>query len=293
VQNKTLLIVPILALSISCKLMEEKSTASNSQKKYPVNIYLDSLIRNSHLVQITEIISKPEVSNENGNTIFTFTVKHNSDIKNYPFAAVVSYPFTSFTTNVRYIVSENDQTTISWLKKGNTLIFFAKAIQTGVTSISYDCLDIIGFVKPTKNNIYYIQHTFKETKSNVVLSLYHTDKKPRRDKNYVGHKEHYWTYYENGNIQRERIRINKRSILHLKNEKGKKHWKLFCLTHKDLTNYYYENGIPKEKIVTKYKFEKKNGDKITSYDTTKFDTTGKIIYQIKHIIKSNIYNYHF
>lgn len=287
-QNKLLIAVFISAIILSCSCKLIHSSSIYRKKKYPIDSYLDSLIRNSHLVEISEIISEPEKITENGNTVYEFYLQQNKGTKNYQFAVGGNYPFTQITTNVRFILSKNNPSNIKLLKKGQRLIFYAKAIKTIETSISTNCLEIVGFVKPTQNNINYIQHTFREGKSFEALSLYHTDKRPRKEKNRIGRKEHYWTYYENGNIKRESIRLNKLFIIRIKNSIGKRQWKLFYLTFKDNHNYYYENGKPKEIIETKHKFEKKTGDKIISYDTTKFDMSGKIIYRNQKIIESNI-----
>lgn len=188
---------------------------------------------------------------------------------------------------MRYVVKENTHSNSGLLTKGKKLIFFAKALSRGKGTIaSTDTLELIGFVEATKKNIHYIQHTFLEKKSDGEIFLYHTDKKPRKNKNHVGRKEHYWTYYENGHIQKESIRINKLTIARIRNQKGKKRLKVFYLTHKDKRNSYYESGIAKEKTVTKYKYEMKTGNTITSYDTTRFDTSGKTIYRNQQTLKS-------
>jgi hypothetical protein len=262
-----------------------KPGTTHAKKKYPVNSYLDSLIRNTRLVEICEITSEPEMSYENGNTTYRLSLQKDTNLKTYTFAVGGNYPFTPFSTHARYIATKSDHTTARLFKKGDKLIFFVNAIESTGTPLSTKFLEIIGFVKPTKKNIYYLQHTFRETKSNVTLSLYHTGKKPRKDKNHFTRKERYWIYYENGTIQRESIRLNKRSIMRIKNEKGKKRFKFFYLTRKDTRNYYYENGTPKEKIEKTYKIEKVTGDQINSFDTTKFDATGKIIYRNQQILR--------
>lgn len=286
-QNKALIIVLIYILCHSCSLVQVPLGANSKGKKYPVNSYLDSLIKNTRLVEICEIISTPEVKTENGNKVYTFSLQPISITKNYPFAVGGSYRFTVVTTNVQYTVTNNDQSNSRLLQKGKKLIFFAKAIKIGETP-TYNGIAITGFVHPTKSNLYYIQHTFREGKTYEVLSVYHKGKKPKKDRNRVTRKEHYWTYYENGYIKSESIRINKLSMVLVNgHKKGKKKLKVFYSTHNDKRNYYYENGMPKEKIKTEYKFEKNTGDKITKLDTIKFDSTGKIIYVNQEIRKSN------
>lgn len=267
--------------------VSQQTTSTYKQKKYPVNKYLDSLIRTTHLVEIAEIDSDPDTNaflcgKENGKTVYEFSLQKikrfnkKEGYNEYPNISGVGGRPLIKTTNVRYIVNENDQSNIRLLKKGKQLIFFVKTIKTGGTSTDMNCMDVVGFVKATKENIDYILHTFRETKNNVTLSLYHTAKKPRRDKNFLGRREHYWIYYENGNIQRETIYKNRLVFRHFKGIG----FKLFYLKYYELWIYYYENGIPKEKIENKYKINKTDNPILTS-DTTKFDITGKIIYQSK------------
>lgn len=297
-QNSVLSVVLTIVVSLSCCLLQAQPVSTHRQKKYPVNHYLDSLFHSiygiSNWISIAEIVNAPEISHENGKTVYCFKFeqlpefkgkKTNTSDRNsiIPFRG----PFTPYST-FRYAVNENNRVNAGLIQKEKQLIFFAKALSRGKGTITaLDTLELIGFVEANKKNIHYIQHTFLEKKSNGEIFLYHTDKKPRKDKNRLGRKEHYWTYYENGHIQKESIRVNKLTMARIKNQKGKKHLKVFYITGKDKRSSYYENGIAKEKTITKYKLDMKTGDRITTYDTTRFDPSGKIIY---HNQQTKTYN---
>lgn len=297
-RNNILTIAGFAFVSLSCALARSSSGINDGQKKYPVNHYLDSLLHTiygvSNWISIAEIVDSPIISHENGKTVYCFKFqqlpefkgkKTNTNDRNstIPFRG----PFTPYST-LRYGVTENTYSNTGLLTKGKKLIFFAKALSRGKGTIaSTDTLELIGFVEATKKNIHYIQHTFLEKKSDGEIFLYHTDKKPRKDRNNLSRKEHYWTYYENGHIQKESIRLNKLTIGRILNQKGKKRLKVFYVTHRDKRSSYYENGIPKEKTITKYKYDLKTGGNTTTYDTLRFDTSGKIIY---HNQQTKTYN---
>ncbi len=298
VQNSVLIFVLIALVSLSCKLAQKASGNTYVLKTYPVNHYLDSLLHTiygvSNWISIAEVVNSPEISHENGKTVYSFKFEQLAEFKGKKtntsdrnFTVPFRGPFTPYST-FRYAVNENTNSNIGLIKKGKKLIFVAKALSRGKGTIaSLDTLELVGFVEANKKNIHYIQHTFLEKKSDGEIFLYHTDKRPRRDRMHVGGKERYWTYYENGNVQKESLRKNRLTLARIRNQKGKKRLTVFYITHKDKRSSYYENGLPKEKTVTKYKYDLKTADRITSYDTTRFDTSGKIIYRNQQKKKFN------
>lgn len=245
------------------------------QKKYTMNKYLDSLIRNSEYIESAIIISEPicEVK-ENNKLVYKFKIVANKRKHKDP---LLGFPFPKDTINAQYTVLIDSLAKINVLKKGSVFVFFLKR----------DLKTLTGIIKPNKKTIKYLKTTCYYWTHDGLKALFHSK--------FVGHhktyspnplkfriKQHSYNFYENGNLSKEILYIyvfdGRRPIsaMHRPGDKQKKHRDFVPKYFKSVI--YFENGQPKEIIENRFS-HKKFDRQIISTDTTRYDTTGKMIFK--------------